>query len=107
MPRPTNQLPNDDIGVYFAAGETCLPFELLRKHMSNAWRNSENDMDSRAWVHILDDLTRDQVAQLYPQHTLQVIAQTIGAGGYVSNCLTACAAGLQAIGEATETDPDG
>ncbi len=102
LQRTVNYPPNEDVGVYFAAGETCLPFELLRKHMSNTWRSSENVMDSRAWTLILDDLSRDQVAHLYPQHTLQVIAQTIGAGGYVSNCLTACAASLQAIGEATE-----
>ena len=92
----------DDLGVYFAAGEGYLPFDVLARHTSAAWRTEDNELGHAVWTNILDDLTEEQIVQLFPQHTLQRIACEVGAAGYVSNCFTACAAGLQAIGEATE-----
>lgn len=92
----------DDLGVYFAAGESCLPLELVAPHMSAAWNAQSNSLDYGQWAKIADHLSREQIVQLSPQHTLQAVARAVGAQGYVSNCMTACAASLQAIGEATE-----
>jgi 3-oxoacyl-[acyl-carrier-protein] synthase II len=92
----------DDIGVYFAAGESGLPFPILAKRTSTAWQADSSSINMTEWVKLAKDLSALQVSQSYPQHTLNAIANEVGAEGYVSNCLTACAASLQAIGEATE-----
>ncbi|HVV99971.1 MAG TPA: beta-ketoacyl-ACP synthase II [Planctomycetaceae bacterium] len=88
-------------GVYLGAGEGQQNFILFMKLISGANKNGELD---------LGRFTRDGLQELHPQAELEQepnmpaghLASLFNAQGPNLNCLTACAASSQAIGEATE-----
>ena len=88
-------------GVYLGAGEGQQNFILFMKLISAANKNGELD---------LGRFTRDGLQELHPQAELEQepnmpaghLASLFNAQGPNLNCLTACAASSQAIGEATE-----
>lgn len=88
-------------GVYLGAGEGQQDFVLFMKLISEARRDGEVD---------LERFTRAGLKELNPQAELEQepnmpaghLASLFNAQGPNLNCLTACAASSQAIGEATE-----
>ncbi len=88
-------------GVYLGAGEGQQDFVLFMKLISEARRDGEVD---------LEKFTEAGLKELNPQSELEQepnmpaghLASLFNAQGPNLNCLTACAASSQAIGEATE-----
>lgn len=90
-----------DFGVYLGAGEGQQDFMSLMKIIAEAYQDGEVD---------LVQFTRGGLTTLNPQAELEQepnmpvghLASIFNAQGPNANCLTACAASSQAIGEATE-----
>lgn len=88
-------------GVYLGAGEGQQDFPVFMKMISEAWRNDAVD---------LEEFTRAGLRELHPVFEMEQepnmpaghLAALFNAQGPNLNCLTACAASSQAIGEATE-----
>jgi 3-oxoacyl-[acyl-carrier-protein] synthase II len=88
-------------GIYLGAGEGQQDFFMFMRMIANAQRNGEFDMDQ---------FTREGLANMNPLEELEQepnmpaghLASLFNAQGPNLNCLTACAASSQAIGEATE-----
>lgn len=89
------------LGVYLGAGEGQQDFQLFMSMVAQAQRDGEID---------LDKFTKSGLELLNPQAELEQepnmpaghLASLFNAQGPNLNCLTACAASSQAIGEATE-----
>ncbi len=89
------------LGVYLGAGEGQQDFMLFMNMVAQAQRNGELD---------LEKFTKSGLEMLHPQEELEQepnmpsghLASLFDAQGPNLNCLTACAASSQAIGEATE-----
>jgi len=88
-------------GVYLGAGEGQQDFFLFMRLIANAQKEGHFDMDR---------FTREGLQSMNPQEELEQepnmpaghLASLFNAQGPNLNCLTACAASSQAIGEATE-----
>ena len=88
-------------GVYLGAGEGQQDFVIFMNMISQARTNGELD---------LERFTKSGIEQLNPKRELEQepnmpaghLASLFNAQGPNANCLTACAASSQAIGEATE-----
>ena len=88
-------------GVYLGAGEGQQDFDVFMKLIAHAKKDGEVDLEA---------FTRAGLKLLHPQAELEQepnmpaghLASLFNAQGPNLNCLTACAASSQAIGEATE-----
>ena len=88
-------------GIYLGAGEGQQDFNLFMSLIAGAQDNGEVD---------LEEFTRSCLELLNPQYEMELepnmpaghLASLFNAHGPNLNCLTACAASSQAIGEATE-----
>lgn len=88
-------------GVYLGAGEGQQDFFLFMRLIANAQKDGQFDMDQ---------FTREGLATMNPREEAEQepnmpaghLASLFNAQGPNLNCLTACAASSQAIGEATE-----
>lgn len=88
-------------GVYLGSGEGQQDFFLFTSMMADAWKNGELDIEA---------FTASGLRRMHPQVELEQepnmtaghLAALFGAEGPNLNCLTACAASSQAIGEAVE-----
>jgi 3-oxoacyl-[acyl-carrier-protein] synthase II len=89
------------LGVYLGAGEGQQDFMIFMNMVAQAQRDGQLD---------LEEFTKSGMQQLNPQAELEQepnmpsghLASLFNAQGPNLNCLTACAASSQAIGEATE-----
>ncbi len=91
------------LGIYFGAGDGGFNFKQYAGILSDS---AEEDSTVNASRYIANSMKQISAAQLLEQEPFQVINHLAGAfhaEGPVSNCLTACAASSQAIGEAFET----
>lgn len=91
------------LGIYFGAGEGPVdhgPF--FRANMA-AWAAESRDLDTARWAEAALELLahRGEVEQ-EPHAALCHLADRFGARGPSYNCMTACAASTQAVGEAFE-----
>lgn len=89
------------VGVYLGSGEGTLDFGNFVNAIAAAWRDNAVDVPEfcrrgLATFHKFRELEQE------PSMPAGHIASLFGACGPNSNCLTACAASSQAIGEATE-----
>lgn len=90
-------------GLYLGSGEGTLDFpNYVATHLA-AWNEAERKVDARAWAEkayatMVPARETEQEANM----TLSHVAWEFGCCGPASNCLTACAASTQAIGEAFE-----
>jgi 3-oxoacyl-[acyl-carrier-protein] synthase II len=88
-------------GIYLGAGEGQQDFYLFMRLIANAQRDGEFDMEK---------FTREGLALMNPREEIEQepnmpsghLASLFNAQGPNLNCLTACAASSQAIGEAAE-----
>ena len=98
-----SQLDLDRVGVYLGSGEGSLDFDAFTTANLSAWNPQINGLDMVRWGELameLMNVTRELEQE--PNMPLSHLALLSGARGPALNCLTACAASTQAIGEATE-----
>jgi 3-oxoacyl-[acyl-carrier-protein] synthase II len=96
-------LDRDRVGIYLGAGEGELDFAAYTTAALSSWQGDATSIDSVRWAHIARELmnvTRE--VEQEPNMPLSHLALLTGARGPALNCLTACAASTQAIGEAAE-----
>jgi 3-oxoacyl-[acyl-carrier-protein] synthase II len=93
----------DRVGMYLGSGEGSLDFDTFTTANLSAWKSDTGSIDSVKWAQLATELmhvTRELEQE--PNMPLSHLALLTGARGPAFNCLTACAASTQAIGEATE-----
>jgi 3-oxoacyl-[acyl-carrier-protein] synthase II len=98
-----NKLDLDRVGIYLGSGEGSLDFDAFTTANLSAWKQDAGAIDSVKWAQLATELmnvTRELEQE--PNMPLSHLALLTGARGPAFNCLTACAASTQAIGEATE-----
>jgi 3-oxoacyl-[acyl-carrier-protein] synthase II len=93
----------DRVGIYLGAGEGELDFDAYTTAALSSWRGDENGCDTVKWSQIAAErMNCVRELEQEPNMPLSHLALLTGARGPAMNCLTACAASTQAIGEATE-----
>lgn len=93
----------DRVGIYFASGEGSLDFDSYTTAALSSYVPEISNIDARKWAEVAQsrmNVTRE--VEQEPNMALPHLAILTGARGPAFNCLTACAASAQAIGEATE-----
>jgi len=93
----------DRVGIYLGSGEGSLDFDAFTTANLASWKLESNAVDTVKWGELARELmntTRELEQE--PNMPLSHLALMTGARGPALNCLTACAASTQAIGEATE-----
>ena len=91
------------VGTYMGAGESGLDFPNFTRASLESWDSSSNSMNFKTWgerslqtAHTMTEIEQD------PSMTTAHLSMEFNARGPAVNCLTACAASTQAIGEASE-----
>src|SRR5256885_8125400 len=93
----------DRVGIYLGSGEGSLDFDAFTTANLSSWKPETNTVDTVKWGQLaleLMNVTRELEQE--PNMPLSHLALLTGARGPALNCLTACAASTQAIGEATQ-----
>ncbi|WP_432799142.1 beta-ketoacyl-[acyl-carrier-protein] synthase family protein [Poriferisphaera sp. WC338] len=97
------KLDHDRLGIYLGSGEGTLDFDNYVGSNLHGWDASNREIDAVKWAEKakeLLDVMRENEQE--PHMPLTHLALEFDAQGPTYNCLTACAASTQAIGEATE-----
>ncbi len=90
-------------GVYLGAGEGQLDFDNFAATNLAGWNEADRTFDSRKWAEAAyRNMDAIREVEQEPNMCLAHVAQLVGARGPASNCMTACAASTQAVGEAFE-----
>ncbi len=90
-------------GLYMGAGEGSLDIENYAGAHLAGWVDSERRLDTTRWAKAAyAGMNPVRELEQEPQMTLTHVAQAFGCRGPASNCMTACAAGAQCVGEAVE-----
>ena len=93
----------DRVGIYLGSGEGELDFANFTQANLSAWPVGAAALDTRAWGEAaFATMNATTEVEQEPNMPLSHLAILTGARGPAMNCLTACAASTQAIGEATE-----
>ncbi|MCK4872476.1 MAG: beta-ketoacyl-[acyl-carrier-protein] synthase family protein [Phycisphaerales bacterium] len=95
------------VGVYLGSGEGTLDFDNLVASNLAGWdagvEKSLGCVDTEAWLqHARERLSPWRELEQEADMTLAHVAAEVDAHGPAANCLTACAASTQAIGQAME-----
>ena len=91
------------LGIYLGSGEGSLDFENYFAANLAGWDADKRGIDGAAWADkALTCLKARTEIEQEPNMPLTHLAMEFDAQGPAYNCLTACAASTQAIGEATE-----
>lgn len=97
-----SELNFDRAGIYLGAGEGVLDFSAHSMIDTHAWNVEDGKIDSIAWAKFASEqLDAWGEVEQEPNMPLWHVAKEYGLRGPSFNCLTACAASTQAIGEAT------
>ena len=93
----------DRVGIYLGSGEGSLDFDAFTTAALSAWDPKAGATDMVRWARLaLERMNVTRELEQEPNMPLSHLALMTGARGPAMNCLTACAASTQAIGEATE-----
>jgi 3-oxoacyl-[acyl-carrier-protein] synthase II len=93
----------DRVGMYLAGGEGELDFSAFTAAALSAWDETTNSVDTVKWAQMAAErMNGVRELEQEPNMPLSHLALLTGARGPALNCLTACAASTQAIGEATQ-----
>ena len=91
------------VGAYLGSGEGSLDFDNFVDVSVGAWNPERRLVDARAWArNAAGRLSAHAEIGQEPNLCLSHLASEFGVRGPSSNCMTACAASTQAIGEAFE-----
>jgi 3-oxoacyl-[acyl-carrier-protein] synthase II len=89
------------VGIYLGAGEGVLDFENYARTDFDSWNAATRGLDDARWADAARaHLDRWREIEQEPNMPASHIAREFGVRGPVYNCLTACAASTQAVGEA-------
>lgn len=96
-------LDRDRVGIYLGSGEGTLDFDNYVATNLAGWDAAGRKLDAVKWAAAARDAF-DPIRELEQEAnmTLAHVAMELGVSGPSYNCLTACAASTQAIGEAME-----
>ena len=95
-------LDRDRTGIYLGAGEGVLDFSAHSMIDTHSWDVEDGKVDPVAWAKFASNqLDEWGEVEQEPNMPLWHLAREYGLRGPAFNCLTACAASTQAIGEAT------
>ncbi len=98
-----DRLDLDRVGIYLGSGEGSLDFDPYSSAILSAWKAESAALDSVKWAQVaFERMNVTRELEQEPNMPLSHLALLTGARGPAFNCLTACAASTQAIGEATE-----
>src|SRR3954471_3299276 len=98
-----NTLDLDRVGIYLGSGEGSLDFDSFTTAALSAWKQDAGALDMVRWGELsLERMNVTRELEQEPNMPLSHLALMTGAQGPALNCLTACAASTQAIGEATQ-----
>jgi 3-oxoacyl-[acyl-carrier-protein] synthase II len=96
-----DHIPAERVGIYMGAGEGGVDFDNFMELIIKAWKDGEFDM--KAWTPLaFEHFSTIRELEQEPHMVCNHIAMLLGLKGPAFNCLTACAASTQAIGQATE-----
>ena len=97
-------LDRERLGIYLGSGEGSLDFDNYVAGNLASWHAEESAVDAAQWAPIAFERMRpNRELEQEPFMPLTHLAMEFDAHGPTFNCLTACAASTQAIGEATCT----
>lgn len=97
------QLDHARLGIYLGSGEGSLDFDNYIASNLTGWDAEKRGIDAVKWVgSAATKMTALREIEQEPNMPLTHLALEFDAQGPAYNCLTACAASTQAIGEATE-----
>ncbi|MCC6661436.1 MAG: beta-ketoacyl-[acyl-carrier-protein] synthase family protein [Phycisphaerales bacterium] len=97
------RVPARRVGAYLGSGEGSLDFDNFVECSTGAWRPAGRTVDTGAWAAAATArLSAHTEIGQEPNLCLSHLAREFGFRGPSSNCMTACAASTQAIGEAFE-----
>jgi 3-oxoacyl-[acyl-carrier-protein] synthase II len=92
-----------DVGTYTGAGEGGLDFHNFTSNALAAFPAGSSSLDTRTWGNLaLKTFDPMREIEQEPSMTITHLSMEFNARGPSLNCLTACAASTQAIGEAAE-----
>ena len=98
-----HKLDLDRVGMYLGSGEGSLDFDAYTNAALSAWNAESNSVDTVKWANVaMERMSTVRELEQEPNMPLSHLALLSGARGPAFNCLTACAASTQAIGEATQ-----
>jgi len=98
-----DKLDSSRLGIYLGSGEGSLDFYNYVAANLAGWDAAQNKIDGKAWANKAHTCLKPLVEiEQEPNMPLTHLALEFGAEGPAYNCLTACAASTQAIGEASE-----
>ncbi|MHC4975231.1 MAG: beta-ketoacyl-[acyl-carrier-protein] synthase family protein [Planctomycetota bacterium] len=102
--RPRNfEIPRRRIGIYFGFGEGTPDFEAMSATNVESWESETRTLDMQRWAGLAtQQMTRVSEESQEPSIALSHLARAFDIGGPSCNCMTACAASTQSIGEAFE-----
>jgi 3-oxoacyl-[acyl-carrier-protein] synthase II len=99
----SGRLSSRRFGVYLGAGEGSLDFDNYVGTNLAGWVEAEKRLDTVAWAKAgLARMSAVREIEQEPNLTVSHVARAFGCRGPASNCMTACAAGAQSVGEAVE-----
>lgn len=91
------------MGIYLGGGEGSLDYDPFFATNLEGWDGAANKVDDARWARAAQrNMNPQREVEQEPNMVLSHIAGEFGCRGPSSNCLTACAASTQAIGEAFE-----
>ncbi|MEO1008697.1 MAG: beta-ketoacyl-[acyl-carrier-protein] synthase family protein [Planctomycetota bacterium] len=93
---------SERLGLYLGAGEGSMDVAGFSRAHIGAWNADERRLDDGALAAGLERLVLERELAQEPQITVSHVAAEFGCRGPSMNCMTACAASTQAIGEAAE-----
>lgn len=97
------EIPRRRIGTYFGFGEGTPDFDSMSAANVQSWDAQTRSLDMSRWAKVASErMTMFSEASQEPSVALSHIARVFDAGGPSCNCMTACAASTQSIGEAFE-----
>jgi 3-oxoacyl-[acyl-carrier-protein] synthase II len=93
----------DRVGIYLGSGEGSLDFDCFTATCLAAWNPETGTTDMVKWAQLaMENMNVTRELEQEPNMPLSHLALLTGARGPAMNCLTACAASTQAIGEAAQ-----
>ena len=97
------KIARDRIGIYFAAGDGGFDFPEYASIVSESIGENESSVNKKSFIQKSKArMNRLALLEKEPCQAVNHLASVFNVEGIVSNCLTACAASSQAIGESME-----
>ncbi|MEZ6173986.1 MAG: beta-ketoacyl-[acyl-carrier-protein] synthase family protein [Phycisphaerales bacterium] len=91
------------VGIYLGAGEGPIDSDPFFTTNLVGWDAEQRTMVGEKWfAHAMEALNKENELEQDPHMAIHHLARAFGARGPALNCMTACAASTQSVGEASE-----